>query len=139
MLGVFVVVRRLCLPLRFCVCGLIRPQTEEEEDINSSQTEEGDDKIGTKISPKEILSDDDNVSVTRTKRKTTSPTIPSLNQTRKIKVSRRRQPLRHQNRKRKRLCQSNPLLKQGRQNTSLPSKLKTNPRAPPDPKRRKQR
>ena len=42
----------------------LRPQTEEEEEINPSQTEEDDDKIGTKTSPKEILSDDDNVSVT---------------------------------------------------------------------------
>ena len=80
-----------------------------------------------------------NKPMTRTKRKTTTPTIPSLKQTRKIKVSRKRQLLLHQNRKRKRLCQSNPLPKQGRQNPSLPSNLKTNPRVLPDPKRPKQR
>ena len=77
--------------------------------------------------------------MTRKKRRTTTTTIPSLNQTRKIKVSRKRQLLRPQNRKRKSLCLSNPLPKQGRRKPSLPSKQKTNPRVPPDPKRRKQR
>ena len=44
--------------------SLLRLQTAEEEEINLPETEEDDDKTGTKISPKEILFDDDNVSLT---------------------------------------------------------------------------
>ena len=75
-----------------------------------------------------------NKPMTRKKRGTTTTTTPSLNQTRKIKASRKRKIPHLQIRKRKSLCLSNPLPKQGRRKPSLPSKLKTNP----DQKRRKQ-